>query len=239
MNLRCRFADSVERQQGKIRKAMPQIFHPRSNTIARTTIVGGLLLICFAGWALDKVYWSPYTTLVDVPLDQPVPFSHQHHVNGLGIDCRYCHTSVETSAFAGLPPTETCMTCHSQLYTKEPILAPVRESLANNAPLKWSRVNYVPDFVFFNHSIHVDKGIGCATCHGPVDHMPLMRKENTLYMRWCLDCHKDPSKFIRPRDQVFNLDWKAPSDQSTQGQKLVADYHINVTQLQDCSMCHR
>src|SRR5579872_4613256 len=148
---------------------MPQIFQRRTNTIARTSILAAVIFLILAGWVLYAVYWSPYTTLAGVPLSQPVPFSHEHHVGGLGIDCRYCHTSVEKSSFAGLPPTETCMTCHSQLYNTAPILAPVRESLATGTPLRWQRVNYVPDFVFFNHSIHVKKGIGCANCHGQVD----------------------------------------------------------------------
>ena len=218
---------------------MPQIFHRRSNTIARTTILGGAILLCFSGWCLWAVYWSPYTTLVDVPLGQPVPFSHEHHVSGLGIDCRYCHTSVEKSSFAGLPPTETCMTCHSQLFTSAPLLAPVRQSLATDTPLRWNRVNQLPDFVFFNHSIHVNRGIGCSTCHGSVDRMPLTWKANTLYMRWCLDCHRDPAQFIRPRDEVFNMRWQPPAGQAAAGEKLVRDHHVNVTQLQDCSMCHR
>lgn len=218
---------------------MPQIFQRRTNTVARASILAVVILLSFGGWVLWAVYWSPYTTLQRVPLTQPVPFSHEHHVGGLGIDCRYCHTSVETSAFAGLPPTETCMTCHSQLYTAEPILAPVRESLATDVPLEWNRVNFVPDFVFFNHSIHVSKGIGCASCHGEVDKMPLTWKDQTLYMKFCLNCHDDPKKFIRPRDEVFNLHWQPPRDQETQGRKLVQEYHVNTTQLTDCSMCHR
>jgi hypothetical protein len=133
---------------------------------------------------------------VEVPREQPVPFSHKHHVSGLGIDCRYRHTSVEKSAFAGIPPTDTCMTCHSQLWTDAPLLAPVRESLARHQPMQWNRVHDLPDFVFFNHSIHVRQGIGCATCHGPVDRMPLTWQQNTLFMKWCLDCHKDPAQFI-------------------------------------------
>src|ERR1041384_4271291 len=130
---------------------MPQIFHPRTNSIARALILGAGLLVTIGGWALHAVYWSPYTTLVNVPLNQPVPFSHEHHVRGLGIDCRYCHTPVETSSFAGLPPTETCMTCHSQIWTDAPMLAPVRQSLAAQQPLRWQRVNQLPDFAFFNH----------------------------------------------------------------------------------------
>jgi hypothetical protein len=217
---------------------MAQVFRQRSNTVARVCL---LILVLGTGgsvWALYAVYWSPYTTRVDLPREQPVPFSHKHHAYGLGIDCRYCHTSVEKSAFAGIPPTETCMTCHSQIWTAAPLLAPVRESLANDQRLRWNRVHQLPDFVFFNHSIHVNKGIGCSTCHGQVEQMPLTWQVNTLYMRWCLDCHRAPEKFIRPRDQVFNQAWQS-TNQPALGPELVAQYHVHVTQLTDCSMCHR
>ncbi len=205
---------------------MPQIFHRRSNSIARTSILGAVILVCLLGWMLYAVYWSPYTTLTAVPLEQPVPFSHQHHSGELGIDCRYCHVSVEKSSFAGVPPTETCMTCHSQLYTDAPMLAPVRQSLATGTPLKWQRVNYVPDFVFFNHSIHVNRGIGCSECHGQVDHMPLTWKAQTLYMKFCLNCHNDPARFIRPRNEVFNMDWRPPPNQHT---RRVKNWSRNTT----------
>ncbi len=218
---------------------MPQIFRPHSNTIARFSIFAVIILISLSGWALHAIYWSPYTTLVNVPIPQPVPFSHKHHVGELGIDCRYCHTSVETSAFAGLPPTETCMTCHSQLFTSAPLLAPVRQSLATGVPIHWKRVNYVPDFVYFNHSIHVSKGIGCYSCHGEVDKMPLSWKSQTLYMKFCLNCHNDPAKFIRPRDEVFNLKWQPPANQTDHGRELVKDYQVHTEQMKDCSMCHR
>ena len=145
---------------------------------------------------------------MDIPFQQPVPFSHKHHVSDDGIDCRYCHTSVEKSSFAGLPPTETCMTCHSQIWTDSPMLAPVRASFATNTPLKWNRVHDLPGYVYFNHSIHVAKGIGCSTCHGRVDQMPLTRKTETLYMKWCLDCHRNPQKYIRPRDKIYDMAWQ-------------------------------
>jgi hypothetical protein len=217
---------------------MAQIFRRRSNSIARAGIVGALLLICGSGWILHAVYWSPYTTREMIPLEQPVPFSHKHHVFGLGIDCRFCHATVEKSAFAGMPSTETCMTCHSQIWKDAPMLAPVRDSLAKNEPLRWDRVNDTPDFVFFNHSIHVSHGIGCATCHGQLDRMPLTWQSHTLYMKWCLDCHRAPEKFIRPRDEVFNLNWTA-TNQFALGKKLVAEYQVHTQQLTDCSMCHR
>ena len=218
---------------------MAQIFSRRANSVAKASLFGALLLLGACGWTLHAVYWSPYTTRVGVPQEQPVPFSHKHHTYGLGIDCRYCHTSAERSAFAGIPPTATCMTCHSQLWTDAPLLASVRQSLARDQHLRWNRVHDLPDFVFFDHSIHVSKGIGCSTCHGSVDRMPLMWQEYTLYMKWCLECHRQPERFIRPKDQVFNMAWQRPTNQLAAGSLLVGRYHINVRQLTDCSMCHR
>ena len=221
------------------REVMAQIFRKSSNSLARVCLVG-LFAVFFGFWGVVyAVYWSPYMTDKGIPVGQEVPFSHQHHVAGLGIDCRYCHSSVENSAFAGIPPTETCMSCHSQVWTDAPMLAPVRESMISGKPLKWNRVNDVPDFVFFNHGIHVQKGIGCSTCHGPVDQMPLTWKEHSLYMRWCLDCHEAPEKAVRPKSEVFNMAWQAPSDQQQRGRQLVAEYNIHTEQLRDCGMCHR
>jgi hypothetical protein len=215
---------------------MPQLFPRRSNTIVRAGLAGAVLLVAGGAWASYRVYWSPYTTQVRQPVQQTVPFSHKHHVGGLGIDCRYCHTGVETSAFAGIPPTETCMTCHSQVWRDAPVLAPVRESWASGKPLRWRRVNDLPDYVYFDHSIHVAKGVGCESCHGPVNEMPLTWKEQSLYMRWCLDCHRDPARQIRPREKVFDMvAWKDPA----LGQKLVEAYHIQPERLSDCSTCHR
>ena len=218
---------------------MPQIFHRRSNTIARVSILAAVLVIIFSGWGLHAVFWSPVVTKVDMPQTQPVMFSHEHHVGGLGIDCRYCHTSVEKSSFAGIPPTETCMTCHSQLWTQAPILQPVRESLTSRAPIRWNRVHDLPDFVFFDHSIHVQKGIGCSTCHGRVDRMPLVMKDQTLYMKWCLDCHREPENFLRAKDQVFNMNWAPPPDQPLSGKTLAKQNHIDSSRLSDCNVCHR
>jgi hypothetical protein len=221
---------------------MAQIFSRSSNSIARVSLAGGFFGF-FGLWGLIYlIYRSPYTTDANVPRAQEVPFSHQHHVAGLGLDCRYCHTSVETSSFAGLPPTETCMTCHSKVWTDAPMLAPVRQSLAAQQPLRWQRVNQLPDFAFFNHSIHVQKGIGCSTCHGPVQQMPLTWKAHSLYMRWCLDCHEAPEKQIRPRDQIFNMNWQPPRDQLQRGRQLLKEYQISterLSQLRDCGMCHR
>ena len=219
---------------------MAQLFPKSANVHARVSILGVVLLVCGAGWATSTIYWSPYTTDVDVALQQPIPFSHKHHVTDDGIDCRYCHTSVEKSSFAGIPSTETCMTCHSQLWTDAPVLASLRESLATGKPLKWVRVNDLPDYVYFNHSIHVAKGIGCSDCHGRVDEMPLTRKTATLYMRWCLDCHEQPQQFIRPRDKVLDLQWRPPPNQIEQGEELTRHYHVDTSgRLSNCSTCHR
>ena len=170
---------------------------------------------------------------------QPVPFSHKHHVGGLGLDCRYCHGAVEYSAVAGLPPTETCMTCHSQLWTQAPLLDPVRESWQDDRPLRWKRVHDLPDFVYFNHSIHLNKGIGCVSCHGRVDLMPAMQQTATLFMSWCLECHRAPERFVRPREHVFDMAWQTAEPQARLGERLVKQYRIRVGRLTDCYICHR
>jgi hypothetical protein len=218
---------------------MAQIFHPSMNTVARASIFGAIFFIAAVTWVAAQIYTSPYFTDVNVARDQPVPFSHEHHVNGLGIDCRYCHTSVEESKFAGIPPTHTCMSCHSQIWTNSDLLEPVRASFREGKPLKWTRVHDLPDYVYFNHAIHVAKGIGCASCHGAVNHMPLMWKNATLHMQWCLECHREPERFIRPRDQVFNMEYQPPANQSELGQKLVDQYNVNKGQLDNCAVCHR
>jgi len=219
---------------------MAQIFHPVTNTIARATIFGAVFFLAGVlalAWLLVR---SPWATNVGVHVEQPVPFSHEHHVGGLGIDCRYCHTTVETSSSASIPPTYTCMSCHSQIYNDSPTLKPVRDSLANGTPIHWNRIYSLPDYVYFNHSIHIDKGIGCVTCHGRVDQMPLTQKVQSLQMQWCLDCHRAPEQYIRPREEVFNMDWQPPNgDQLTLGRKLVQEYQIlSVSQLTSCSTCH-
>ena len=216
---------------------MAQIFHPSTNTISRVTIFGGLILLLAVVAGLTTINESPYITEVGVARSQPVPFSHKHHVGDDGIDCRYCHTSVEESSFAGIPPTKTCMNCHTQIWPDSPILEPVRESFRTGQSIQWTRVHNLPGFVYFNHSIHVHKGIGCVTCHGRVDKMPLMWRENTLYMDWCLDCHRGPERFVRPREYVFSMEYQAPVDQLALGQKLVKQYRIQ--KLTSCSTCHR
>ncbi|MGH9724039.1 MAG: cytochrome c3 family protein [Candidatus Acidiferrales bacterium] len=218
---------------------MPQIFHRSANLIARVSIIGAVLLVLALGWALYAIELSPYYTNVGEAPPQPVPFSHRHHVGELGLDCRYCHTSVENSSFAGIPPTQTCMTCHSQIWTNAAMLEPVRASYRTGKSLEWTRVNALPDFVYFDHSIHISKGIGCTTCHGPIATMPMTYKAGTLYMEWCLNCHRQPEKFVRPRSEVFNPNYVPPSghEQLVMGKKLVAEYKIK--SLQNCSTCHR
>lgn len=219
---------------------MPQLFAPSANVYSRVIPVGVVILLCGAGWATSAIFWSPYTTYVDIPLDQPVPFSHKHHVGDDGIDCRYCHNSVETSAFAGMPSTDVCMTCHSQIWMDAPVLEPVRASIANHRPLRWNRVNDLPDFAYFNHSIHVAKGVGCSTCHGQIEQMPLTRRTQTLYMKWCIDCHRAPQKYVRPKSEIYNMAWQPPPDQEADGVHLVDQYHIDATgRLTNCSVCHR
>jgi hypothetical protein len=217
---------------------MPQIFHPSTNTIARAMLFGSLIAAAAGGWAVYEFNRSPYVTEAAVPRSQPVMFSHEHHVSGLGLDCRYCHTSVENSSFAGIPPTKTCMTCHSQIWTNAQLLEPVRASWRTDTPLQWTRVNDLPDFAHFDHAMHIQKGMGCSTCHGQVDQMPLTWKAASLQMEWCLQCHRQPEQFIRPREEVFNMDWRPPADQLAMGKKLVEQYHVNKPQMTNCSVCH-
>ncbi|HXE79417.1 MAG TPA: cytochrome c3 family protein [Vicinamibacterales bacterium] len=216
---------------------MPQIFDRHANNYARASIIGIVLFIAAALVSADRLSRSPYVTRADEFREQPLQFSHQHHVGGIGIDCRYCHTTVETSASAGIPPTKTCMNCHSQIWADSPFLEPVRESFRSGKPLRWLRVHDLPDFVYFNHSVHVKKGMGCSTCHGRVDRMPLMWQSASLQMEWCLECHRNPERFVRPRSAIFQMDYQPPPDQLELGARLVKEYDIQ--KLTSCSVCHR
>jgi len=216
---------------------MPQIFHRSFNTISRLTIFGALFVVAGLFWAGNIYVRSDYVTGVGEAREQPVPFSHQHHVAGLGIDCRYCHTTVETSGFAGIPPTRTCMNCHQQIWAKSPMLEVVRESWRTEQSIPWRRVHNLADFVYFDHSIHVKKGMGCATCHGPVQAMPLTWQHASLHMEWCLECHRHPGRYIRPREQVFNMEWTPKADGGAEAKKLVQEYRVR--SKTDCSTCHR
>jgi len=219
---------------------MPQIFHPSTNTFSKVSIFGAVFFIAGLAIVLSGFLRSPYITKVDVPINQPVQFSHEHHVAGLGIDCLYCHSSVEQSSFADLPPTDTCMSCHSQIWVDSPALTLVRDSYRTGQPIPWNRVNNVADYVYFNHAIHVNKGVGCETCHGRVDQMPLTWKANTLFMSWCLDCHRQPEKYIRPQEEIFTMGYVPSEDQLTLGRKLAQQYQIApVSKLTDCYICHR
>jgi Cytochrome c7 and related cytochrome c len=219
---------------------MAQIFHRSTNTLSRLSIYGAAFIVVALGGAIYEVNEAPYFTEVNVAQQQPVPFSHKHHVSELGIDCRYCHTSVEKSSFAGVPPTYTCMSCHSQIWLNSPMLEPVRASLRTDRSIEWTRVNALPDFVYFDHSIHIKKGVGCTTCHGPIGEMPITWRANTLYMRWCLGCHRQPELYVRPRSEIFNAAYEPPNNQLTVGEQLVKDYKIKDSkQLTDCATCHR
>jgi len=216
---------------------MAQIFHPSANTFSRVSLFGALFIVVGLLFLAAAVTRSPWVTGAQIPREQPIQFSHERHVGGNGIDCRYCHTSVEESAFAGIPPTKTCMNCHSEIFANSAFLEPVRASFRNGTSIEWTRVNNLADFVYFNHSIHVNKGVGCTTCHGPVDRMPLMWQEHSLLMEWCLDCHRNPERYVRPREAVFSVAYQPPSNQEALGNRLVAEYHIR--KLTNCSTCHR
>ena len=227
---------------------MAQIFSPSTNTLSKASIVIGAVVAGTAAYALTTFNRWPWISNVNVAVEQQVPFSHKHHVGGLGIDCRFCHTAAEEAAVSGIPPVKTCMGCHSVVWKDAPMLEPIRESYRTDVPVQWNRVHDLPDFVYFNHSIHLKKGIGCESCHGRVDQMPLMWKANSLNMEWCLSCHRNPQNFVRPRDQVTTMGWdplqpaksgsNLPSmSQAELGAKLVQEYKIQ--SLTNCSTCHR
>lgn len=216
---------------------MPQVFHPSANTLSRVSIFGALFFAAGAVWVLALVNRSGYVTRAGVARQQPIPFSHRHHVGELGIDCRYCHTSVENAAYAGIPPTQTCMNCHSHIWANSPTLEPVRASFRTDTSIPWIKVHDLPAFVYFDHSIHIHKGVGCATCHGRIDQMNLTWQESSLQMEWCLDCHRHPERYVRPRAEVFNMAWTPSADQVAMGRQLVAEYDIRPRT--DCSTCHR
>jgi hypothetical protein len=190
---------------------MAQVFDRSSNALARFSLVLTGVIVIALGVTLDQLQRSPWVTRQGQRPDQPVPFSHKHHVQGLGLQCQYCHTQVEHAAYAGIPPTKTCMNCHAQIWTNADLLEPVRQSWATGASIQWIRVHDLPDYVYFNHEIHVNKGIGCASCHGRVDEMPLMYQQNTLQMEWCLNCHRNPAVNLRPTSEIYNMAWAGPS----------------------------
>ncbi len=219
---------------------MAQIFHRGANNVAKISIVVAILLAGGAFFVYTQIARSSYLTGTFVEKQQPVQFSHKHHVGDDGIDCRYCHTSVETSASAGIPPTQTCMNCHTQIWADSPYLEPVRESFRTNTPIEWERVHDLPEYAYFNHSIHVAKGVGCSTCHGQIDNMPAVFQENTLQMEWCLSCHREPEKFIRPKSEIYNMQWSDGDLSAEERTQLKTDYRIRSKEmLTSCSTCHR
>jgi hypothetical protein len=232
---------------------MPQIFPKSSNSIAKIAVIALPLVFAGGGVGLSAFYRSDYTTGANEIVEQPVPFSHLHHVNQLGIDCRYCHASVEHSAVAGVPPTKTCMNCHQQMWAGAELLEPIRESYKTNTPMRWNKVHNTPNYVYFNHSIHVAKGVGCVSCHDRIDNMPLVKQSKTLLMEWCLDCHRAPERHLRPKSEIFNLGWKPsdgainpdthekyPTTQAELGRELKEQYHVrDAATITNCSICHR
>jgi len=227
---------------------MGQIFHRSTNFISKVSIFGAIFFIAIIIWLLLQFNRSSYYTQAYFPREQPVQFSHKHHVGDDGIDCRYCHTTVETSASAGMPATAICMNCHKQIWADSPYLEPVRASFKTGKPLQWIRVHDLPDFAYFNHSIHIAKGVGCSTCHGRVDQMPVVSQTNSLQMEWCVECHRAPERFVRPKEKVFDMEWRqrnSSKQELEEGQKLVKEYRIQVGGkngtgvLTSCSTCHR
>jgi len=219
---------------------MAQFFNRSANNIARISMVMVVVLGGAAFYVYTQVARSSYLTGRYLEKQQPVQFSHKHHVGDDGIDCRYCHATVETTATASMPPTQTCMNCHSQLWNDSPYLEPVRASFRENKPIQWERVHDLPEFVYFNHSIHVNKGIGCSSCHGQIDNMPAVYQENTLQMEWCIACHRAPEQHIRPKSEITNMQWRDDDLTQEERDKLKVDYKIRSRELlTSCSTCHR
>ena len=222
---------------------MPQIFHHSTNALAKTTIFGAVFILLAALWVAAEISRSSWNTGQWVEIQQPVQFSHKHHTGDDGIDCRYCHTSVETSASAGIPSTSVCMNCHKQIWSDSPYLQPVRASFSSGKPLEWTRVHDLPDYVYFNHSIHVKKGVGCSTCHGRIDQMPVVYQASSLQMEWCLECHRAPQRFVREKEHIFDMEWRAENKTQKEielGTALAKSNHIQPPKvLTSCSTCHR
>jgi hypothetical protein len=219
---------------------MAQIFRRRANALARTGVAAVILLAGGLSLIALGVMRSPYVTNVGIPRQQPIPYSHKLHVGQLGLDCRYCHTSVESSSFAGLPATETCMNCHSQVGLDNSVLEPVRKSYQEGRSIEWTRVNDLPDYVYFDHSIHIHKGVGCITCHGQVDQLDVMVPSRAWSMDTCLECHRNPIPYLRPRSDIFSMHAPPPPDQQKAGEALFKTYDIDSPEkLTNCSICHR
>jgi hypothetical protein len=215
---------------------MKQFFPPGANSLVRFCLLAVVVTLCVAMWLGAMIVRSPYEMMQNVPREQPVAFSHEHHAGGLGIDCRYCHNTVEVSSFANIPPTKVCMNCHREMWAASQELEPVRESYRTGRSIEWTRVHDLPEFVYFNHSVHVHGGIGCSSCHGRIDKMPLTWQAQPLTMEWCLDCHRHPERFVRPRAEVFNMSYAPPPNQIELGERLMREYRLQ--RLTSCSTCH-
>jgi hypothetical protein len=222
---------------------VPQVFHRSFNAISKVSLVALVIGATGLALAMYVIGWSPYVTQKQIAWLQPVEFSHEHHAGQLGIDCRYCHTSVENSSFAGIPPTKTCMNCHQEIWVGSFALEPVRASYRTDRSIAWERVHNLPQFVYFDHSIHVKKGVGCSECHGRVDRMPLTFQDQSLLMAWCLGCHRNPEPHLRPRDQIVAMDWRRAAEsveESKNPHEYLTEYNIlDRSQLESCSTCHR
>ena len=216
---------------------MAQLFPRRANTVVRAVLIVGGVFLAVAPIALLAWARSPAATGEHARIDQPMAFSHAVHVNGMRIDCRYCHAGAERSAAAGLPPTQACVGCHTDQWLSSAPFAPVRRSIATSTPIQWQRVTSVPDFVYFSHVAHTRKGVGCETCHGRVDLMMPVHQMTPLTMGWCLQCHVAPEKHIRPREDVTTMGWKAAGDAVAESRALVERYHVR--SLTTCTACHR
>jgi hypothetical protein len=216
---------------------MGPLFPRWSNTVFG--LVAGVLLIspALGLTALMLYVRTPWHSNEGFPVGQPVQFDHRHHVSDDGIDCRYCHTAVDKSPSAGIPPTALCMSCHAQIWNQSPLLAVIRTSFFTDMPVRWNRVHGLPDYVYFNHSAHVNKGVGCVSCHGRVDQMPQVLQVQALTMGFCLGCHRDPEPNLRPQDQITSTTWKPEGDPKELGRKLAAAYDVK-TRV-DCITCHR
>ena len=213
----------------------PRLYPPWSNLVYRLALV--LLLAAAASLVIVPMLYvrTPYNTSQFQPWAQPVEFDHRHHVRDDAIDCLYCHEDAERSPYAGVPAAERCLGCHDQIWNDSSLIAPLRDSVATGQPIRWQRVHSLPDFVYFDHSIHVNKGIGCVTCHGRVDQMAAVYQVHRLSMSWCLDCHRDPTPHLRPRDRITSMTWTAGSPAETDA---LADQY-RPRRLTHCSTCHR
>lgn len=203
--------------------------------VAGSALLGGAYVV-----AMGVYIAAPRTQRVGYAPEQPLPFSHALHAGELGMDCRYCHNTVEDSAHASVPPTQTCMNCHTNIRGQSEKLIPIRESFGTGMPVEWVRVHDLPDFVYFNHAAHVNRGVGCVSCHGRIDKMEIVHQDQPLTMGWCLDCHRNPEPHLRPVEEVTTMDYVPDENQASLGQRIKEDFHIrNRNEMTDCSLCHR